>query len=54
MSDNWHNEIHKEAGWFTVCKASISGKCLAVTHNEPFCHPECDKMDEDHEGEGDV
>lgn len=57
--DNWHNEYFKEMGWIAreKCKASISGNCLAITHNNPFCEPECEKndtMDESQRGEGDV
>lgn len=35
------------------CKSSISGLCLAVTHNLPYCYPECVKMDgSEHEESG--
>lgn len=42
---DWHNEYFKELGWLEPdenCKASISGLCLAITQNEPFCYPECE------------
>ena len=40
---SWHHEVFEEMGWNErECKASISGKCLAVTRNEPFCHPDCE------------
>lgn len=27
-----------------ACKVSVSGNCLAVTMNEPFCAPECEEQ----------
>lgn len=55
---NWHNEYFREMGWLDAkeCKASISGNCLAVTRNEPFCHPDCenDTMDGTESGDGGV
>lgn len=38
----------------TPCKASISGLCLAITHNLPFCEPTCDKMDGEQQEERSV
>lgn len=57
--DNWHNEVMKDMGWFggKECKASISGNCLAITQNNPYCEPECEKsgtMDGPEHEEGDV
>lgn len=34
------------------CKASVSGLCLAISYNNPYCEPECcGKMDEEQEGD---
>lgn len=39
----------------SCCNASISGLCLAVTHNNSYCEPECCvKMDGDEHEAGDA
>ena len=36
----------------SCCNASISGTCLAITMNEPFCYPECGRMEARNENGG--
>lgn len=38
----------------SCCNASVSGKCLAVTHNVPYCEPECCGKMDGREEEGNV